>query len=156
MFNHWVVPCNCRCCSFLGNMGGSTNPVAQLTLSPPIWRNNVRKRQFKKQCTDSRGKVQSARSVKAKKDCSKFKCSLNLREYDRSNISKEFWTLNKERKNSEVRNWSHLPCHGTTIRVCKALYLNTLNINHRRICMQRNWKKNMQTSPLQADVQLRA
>ena len=23
--NHWVVPCNCHCCSFLRNMGGSTN-----------------------------------------------------------------------------------------------------------------------------------
>ncbi|KAI0220034.1 Solute carrier family 25 member 40 [Lamellibrachia satsuma] len=32
MFNHWVVPWNCRCCSFPGNMVGSTNPVAQLTL----------------------------------------------------------------------------------------------------------------------------
>ena len=32
MFNHWVVPCNCHCYSFLGNMGGSPNPVAQLTL----------------------------------------------------------------------------------------------------------------------------
>ena len=36
MFNHWVVPCNCYCCSFPGNMGRSTNPVAQLTLPSPI------------------------------------------------------------------------------------------------------------------------
>ena len=35
MFNHWVVPRNCRCYSFLGNMGGSTNPVTQLTLPSP-------------------------------------------------------------------------------------------------------------------------
>ena len=41
MFNHRVVPCNCCCCSFLGNMGGSTNPVAQLTLpSPTMCRDN--------------------------------------------------------------------------------------------------------------------
>ena len=38
MFNHWVVPCNGRCFGFLGNMGGSTNPVAQLTLPSPIWK----------------------------------------------------------------------------------------------------------------------
>ena len=25
MFYHWVIPCDCRCCSFPGNMGGSTN-----------------------------------------------------------------------------------------------------------------------------------
>ena len=30
MFNHWVG--KGRCCSFPGNMGGSTNPVAQLTM----------------------------------------------------------------------------------------------------------------------------
>ena len=36
MYNHWVVPGNCRGCSFLGNMGGSTNPVALLTLPPLI------------------------------------------------------------------------------------------------------------------------
>ena len=35
MFSHWVVPSNCSCCSFLGNMGGSTNPVAQLTMPSP-------------------------------------------------------------------------------------------------------------------------
>ena len=35
MFKIWVVPCNCRCCSFRENMDGSTNPVAQLTLSSP-------------------------------------------------------------------------------------------------------------------------
>ena len=50
MFNHWVAPSHCRCCSFLGNMGGSTNPVAQLTLPSHIvlksckihWRNLTR------------------------------------------------------------------------------------------------------------------
>ena len=36
MFSQWMVPSNCHCCSFLGNMGGSTNPVAQLTLPAPI------------------------------------------------------------------------------------------------------------------------
>ena len=50
MFNHWVAPIHCRCCSFLGNMCGSTNPVAQLTLPSHIvlklckihWRNLTR------------------------------------------------------------------------------------------------------------------
>ena len=37
VFNHWVVPCNCHCCGFLGNTGGSTNPVAQLTLPSPSY-----------------------------------------------------------------------------------------------------------------------
>lgn len=31
MFNHRMSPGNCRCCRFLSNMGGSTDPLAQLT-----------------------------------------------------------------------------------------------------------------------------
>ena len=42
MFNHWVVPCNCRCGCFLGNMGGSPNPVARRLYRFTVARRSVR------------------------------------------------------------------------------------------------------------------
>lgn len=39
MFYHYVEPNNGRVCSFLGSMGGSNKPVAQLTLPSPICNN---------------------------------------------------------------------------------------------------------------------
>ena len=69
---------------------------------PNSWKCNIRKklRQSGKQYINSRGNVQEARSVKTKKDCSKckFKCSLNISEKDRSDIFKEFWSINDNEK----------------------------------------------------------
>ena len=36
MFNHRVVPCNCSCCCFPGNMGGSINTAFPYCVDPQL------------------------------------------------------------------------------------------------------------------------
>ena len=109
--------------------------------------------------------------MKTKKDCCKckFKCSLNISEKDRSDIFKEFWSINdnekmnffaktttQETKKSPRRGPSSrrhrsltycLPVNDQNVRVCKMFYLTTLDINHKRVCTYHNSKHTMGGTP---------
>ena len=140
---------------------------------PNSWKCNIRKKlmQSGKRYINSRGNVQEARSVKTKKDCSKckFKCSLNISEKDRSDIFKEFWSINdnekmnffaktttqetKKRPRGGAPRRRHrsltycLPVNDQNVRVCKMFYLTTLDINHKRVRTYHNSKHAMGGTP---------
>lgn len=127
---------------------------------PSSWKANMRKRlrQSGQEYMDSRGKLQVARGVKTKKDCTKckFHCRANFSENDRMVIFKEFWSqsddekrhfyartttqipTNRKRTTNMVSRKKHslsyfLPIDGQNIRVCKTFYLSTLDISQKRI-----------------------
>ena len=127
---------------------------------PSTWKASIRKklRQGGHQYTDAKGKIQPERKVKTKKDCTacKFKCTINFTEEERKDIFKEFWRQKDEEKHNfyakttfmtsctRKRTLStvsrkknslayYLPLQNENIRVCKAFYLNTLDISQTRV-----------------------
>ena len=126
---------------------------------PSAWKSAVRKRkrQGGEEYTDSRGKVQPARTLK--KDCEgcKFLCPKNIVEEERKRIFNEFWAQNDQDKRNfyclttvmkvckrkrtkapvskKGNSFSYyLPLNnGDLIRVCKVFYLNTLDISQTRV-----------------------
>ena len=119
--------------------------------NPASWKRNIRKnkRQAGEKYINSRGNEKAARSIKTKKDCSKYKfrCSSNFSEEDRSAIFNEFWKMSDNEKlhfygktttqqptKSKARTASRkknsisysLPLNAQNVHVCKVFYLTTL------------------------------